>query len=129
MLKILIKTDSHYSVNRKKIKQAIKDFLKAKNIKQSVEISLSVVGDRMMRRLNKKYRNLDETANVLAFPLFSTKKANNFVMPPDGHLYLGDILISYPQMIDQACAEEKLVDEKINELVLHGLKNLLGNTL
>jgi len=40
---------------------------------------------------------------------------------------LGDIVVSYPQAVKEATEENKLVDDKIVELVLHGLEHLLGN--
>lgn len=91
------------------------------------EVSLSVVGDRMMRNLNKRFRQIDATTNVLSFPLAVNHTRQRFVDPPDNKLYLGDIVISYPQAREDAAQENKLVDDKIDELVEHGLMHLLGN--
>ena len=46
-------------------------------------------------------------------------------MPP-GITRLGDIVISYPEIIREAAAQEMLVDERIGELVQHGMLHLLG---
>lgn len=126
MTDIFIKTDSHYKVDRKRIRAIIEQFLTNKKVIGDAEVSVSVVGDRQMKTLNKKYRNIDATTNVLAFPLIAGAGRNEFVDPPDNVLRLGDIIISYPQVINEARDENKLVDDKIDELVLHGLKNLLG---
>lgn len=123
---ILIKTDSHYTVNRSHLRLVMENFLKEKKVRGKVEISIMVVGDRLMRLLNKKYRNLDETTDVLSFPLHSLVSKSGFVDPPDDILRLGDIVISYPQVVEEAVEEKKLVDDKIDELVIHGLKHLLG---
>ena len=53
-------------------------------------------------------------------------KNSTFIDPPDDVLRLGDIIISYPQVIERARDEEMLVDDKIDELIVHGLKNLMG---
>ena len=127
MLTVLIKTESHYTVDRKRIRNRISKFLEERGVKGDVEISVSIVGDRMMRKLNKTYRNLDTTTNVLSFPLAVNHTKENFVDPPDHKLYLGDIIISYPQAREDAADEEKLVDQVIDELVVHGLNHLLGN--
>ncbi|MBM3283437.1 rRNA maturation RNAse YbeY, partial [Candidatus Gottesmanbacteria bacterium] len=50
-----------------------------------------------------------------------------FIDPPDNILRLGDVVVSYPQVIEAAYQENKLVDDKIDELIIHGLSNLLGN--
>lgn len=127
MINVLIKTESHYTINRQRVRNAIVKFLKARGVKGPVEVSISVVGDRLMKILNKNYRDIDETTDVLSFPLADAKKDIPFVDTPDGILYLGDILISYPQAREDAWQENKLVDDKIDELIIHGMIHLLGN--
>ncbi|MBI4999249.1 rRNA maturation RNase YbeY [Candidatus Gottesmanbacteria bacterium] len=123
MVKVLISSESRFPINRKSIKSVVETFLNEQKIKSEVEVSISIVGDRKMRELNKKYRNLEETTPVLSFSLDEGKP---FVNPPDEVLRLGDIVISYPQTVAMAAAENKLIDQKISELVRHGLSNLLG---
>lgn len=127
MITVLIKSESHYTVDRTRIRETIQKFLKERGVKGKVEISLSVAGDRLMRKLNSQYRHLDETAVVLAFPFAEDKTAIPFISSPDDILRLGDIIISYPQARNLADEENKLVDDKIDELVIHGMKHLLGN--
>lgn len=126
MADILIKTDSHYKVNRSRIRKLIESYLEERKVRARVEVSLSVVGDRQMKNLNRKFRNLDQTTDVLSFPLIATEKKSVFIDPPDNILRLGDIVISYPQVLDGASDESVLVDDKIDELIIHGLKHLLG---
>ncbi len=126
MINVLIKTESHYTVNRDRVRDTIAKVLSAKGVKARVEVSLSIVGDRMMKSLNKKYRDLDETTDVLSFPLSEEKKDAPFIDMPDGILRLGDIVISYPVAREEASDENKFVDDKIDELVEHGMLHLLG---
>ncbi|KKS97602.1 MAG: hypothetical protein UV73_C0007G0045 [Candidatus Gottesmanbacteria bacterium GW2011_GWA2_43_14] len=126
MADILIKTDSHYKVNRGRIRKLIENFLGERKVRHKVEVSLSVVGDRQMKKLNNDYRKLDMTTDVLSFPLSPMESGTVFVDAPDNILRLGDIVISYPQVIESASEEDKLVDDKIDELIIHGLKHLLG---
>ena len=80
-----------------------------------------------MRELNKKYRGLDKTTDVLSFGLNEPSLHNDaFVEPPDDILRLGDIVVSYPQAVEEARDQNKLVDDQIVLLVLHGLDHLLG---
>lgn len=127
MVNILIKTDSHYNVNRGRVRKVIGDYLWEKKLRGKTEISIVVVGDRQMKKLNKQYRNIDESTDVLSFPQINTDKSIKYVDPPDDILRLGDIIISYPQVINDARMEEKMVDDKIDELIIHGLEHLLGN--
>lgn len=125
MINVLIKTESHYTVNRPRIREAIEKILTQMRVRGNIEVSVNVVGDRLMKDLNSKYRGLPETTDVLSFPL-SEEADIPFVDAPDGILRLGDIVISYPQARQDALVEEKLVDDKIDELVEHSLLHLLG---
>ena len=126
MYKIFLKRESRYPLNRLAIKKMVEDFLKKQKIKGRVEVSLAVVGDRKMRELNLKYRQINEVTSVLAFPQEVCGRQNEFINPPDKVLRLGDIVVSYPQAVMLAVQENKLVGQKIEDLVEHGLRNLLG---
>lgn len=121
-VKILTFVESRYKVNRTKIKEAIHDVLDRKGITSKCEVSLAFIGDRKMHALNLKFRNLDKTTNILSFPLSEGEQTPL----PSGVIRLGDIVISYPQIIKEAARDEMMVDDKINELVQHGLLHLLG---
>ncbi|MBI3385935.1 rRNA maturation RNase YbeY [Candidatus Gottesmanbacteria bacterium] len=126
MISILFHTESHFPVDRNKIKEALMRDL-AGRIKSHTEVNLTIIGDRQMHELNKKYRHIDATTDVLSFPLNDpTDRSEPFLDSPDGVLRLGDIVVSYPQAVSQAAEENKLVDDKIIELALHGLNHLLG---
>lgn len=127
MIQVLFQTETHFPVNRKKIKNALAAVLE-KKIRRSAEVSVAIVGDRRMRELNRTYRNTDATTDVLSFPLSDPLYSHDqpFVDAPDDVLRLGDIIISYPQAIASATEENKLVDDVIVALALHGLDHLLG---
>jgi probable rRNA maturation factor len=127
MISVLFQTESQFPVKKAVIDEAISRSLSPR-VKSDVEVSVTIVGDRRMKSLNKEYRNLDSTTDVLSFPQHDPSQPERpFVDVPDGVLRLGDIVISYPQVVKQAVEENKLVDDKIVELVLHGLEHLLGN--
>ncbi|MBI4067320.1 rRNA maturation RNase YbeY [Candidatus Gottesmanbacteria bacterium] len=126
MVNVLIKSESRYPVSRTLIREIVEKILSDKKMKGDIEVSVNIVGDRLMKTLNKKYRNLDTATDVLSFSQTEIKKDAFFVNPPDEILRLGDIVVSYPQAIEAAVEEEKMVDQKISELVEHGLLHLLG---
>ena len=126
MITVAVQTESHFPVDRKKIRDAVIHALTGK-VHRETEVGVSIAGDRLLRRLNKKYRSIDETTDVLSFSLNeSAKGVSHFINPPDDVLRLGDIVVSYPQAVVEASQEQKMVDDKIVELVLHGLNHLLG---
>ena len=121
-LKVLIYVESRYKVNRKLIKNAVADVLQENSFSSPIEVSIAIVGDRKMRTLNKKYRDKEGTANILSFPLNEGEQTK---LPTDV-VRLGDIVISYPMVIKEASEQELLVDERVDELVRHGMLHLLG---
>lgn len=127
-IKVLLFVESRYKVNRKRIKRTLTNLLKEHGIKEA-ELSVAVIGDRKMKQLNKQYRSLDKTTNVLSF---SIAEGETTVLPPsiksdDSQLLrLGDVVISYPKIIEEAAAEDMLVDDKVDELLSHGTLHLLG---
>lgn len=128
----LIFVESRYQVNRKRIKAVVKRTLDSNNIQLNVEVSIAIVGDRKMKALNEKYRGKTGTTNVLSFPLAEEEQMkpgtvrHMAMLPKSDTTYLGDIVISYPVVIKEAARDETMVDEKIEELVEHGLHHLLG---
>ena len=126
MITVFFQTESHFPVDRKKVIDAITRELEPK-MKRETEVSVIVVGDRRMKQLNKQYRNLDSTTDVLSFALNDpAEKGEPFIELPDNILRLGDIVVSYPQAVEEAAAENKFVDDQVVFLVLHGLNHLLG---
>lgn len=126
MITVLFQTESHFPVNRKKIIEAVTAALTPK-MSGPTEVSITVVGDRRMKTLNNKYRGIDATTDVLSFPQNDpTQQEAVFVEAPDDVLHLGDIVVSYPQAVVEAREENKMVDDQIVFLVLHGLNHLLG---
>lgn len=83
--------------------------------------SIVFVDDEKMREINKKYRNKDETTDVLSFAFEDNEniKYNEFRV-------LGDIYISIPKMQAQALEYELSEKKELAFLVVHGLLHLLG---
>ena len=116
--------ESRYKVSRKKIKEKVGEVVVSYGITGAVEVSVAIVGSRKMRSLNKKYRNIDATTNVLSFSQIEGK--GPMPVPVSDVLFLGDVVISYPEVIKEAARENMLVDDKVLELVEHGVLHLLG---
>ncbi len=121
-ISVLIFVESRYKVNRKRIKKAIGNVIDKNEVSGPVEISVAIVGDRKMRQLSNKYKNEDKTRSILSF----SQVEGEAVGGPKDVLRLGDIVLSYPQVINDAVRDEMLVDDKVDELIEHGMMHLLG---
>ena len=120
--------EPHYPLSRKLLKKAATKTLELMDVKGNARVDISVIGDRKMRSLNKEFRNKDASTDVLSFSFeLSDKKAGKFVNPPGtDFLNLGDVIISYPQLMEKAAKQNMLVDDMANLLVVHGILHLLG---
>lgn len=121
-IKVLIYVESRYKVNRKRIRNSLANLLDQQGVNSPVEVSVAIVGDRKMKELSKKYKGEDRTRNILSFSLNEGEK----MAVPSGVIRLGDIVISYPIARLEAARDDMLVDDKIDELVTHGMTHLLG---
>lgn len=135
MVSVLVSADSRFPVSRPKIKEAVEKLLLQKRITSDAEVSVLICGTRKSRDLAKKYLNDDNPHNVLSFPLADEgeelasptgKSAKGFVEFQNGLLILGDIVVCYPIAQEEANADNMMVNDKISELVQHGLLHLLG---
>lgn len=114
--------ESRYKINRRRIKNTVEKVFDRNGVTGAVEVSIAIVGDRKMRALSKKYKGEDKTRNILSFSL---SEGESIKMPND-KLRLGDIVLSFPQVINDSVRDETLIDDKVDELVEHGLLHLLG---
>ena len=87
------------------------------NISSNTHVSISIVGDEEMRKLNKEYLNRDYATDVLSF---------NVGEQSEQGFYLGDIVVNKDQAQRQAAEFENSLEEEISELVAHGMLHLLG---
>ncbi|MBI2022886.1 rRNA maturation RNase YbeY [Candidatus Daviesbacteria bacterium] len=134
MINIIVNSDSRYPINKLAIQATVLEVLQRHRIFGNIEIGITIVGDRKMHEINKKYREIDSTTNILSFALedpISQSRLQHipkvgFVKAADGVLRLGDILISYPQIIKDASLEGVSVEEELRFLVEHGMRHLLG---
>jgi len=76
-------------------------------------ITIALVSDAVMRRLNRQYRGADKATDVLSFPADA----------PD---FLGDLAIARGVAARQARAQGHTARVEIRVLALHGLLHLLG---
>lgn len=119
---ILFFVESRYKVNRKRVRETILKVLQSNDVKGPIEVNISIIGDRKMREISKKYKGDDKTRNILSFPLSEGPSS----MLPTDKLRLGDIIISYPVVIRESASMDKMVDDRMEELVEHGMNHLLG---
>ena len=93
--------------------------IKKMNIKNSV-FCIILIDDEEMHRMNKEYRNIDRTTDVLSFALNDNSHIKTEINS------LGDIFISIPKMKSQALEYNHSEKRELSFLTVHGILHLLG---
>jgi probable rRNA maturation factor len=109
--------------------QLVESSLAAGNVDAEVELGLFITDDDTVCNLNREYRGVDEATDVLSFALTEGKVGDDlttFVMPPDGVIHLGEVVVSYPQALKQASEHGCDLNQELAWLVVHGVLHLLG---
>jgi len=114
-------------VSRQWLRQAVKLTLVHTGISSPVELGLVIAGDDTVHELNRDYRNVDRTTDVIAFSLSERGLDNQpFITPPDNVIHLGEVVVSYPQAKRQAHEQRHSLERELALLVAHGVLHLLG---
>lgn len=82
------------------------------------ELSLALIGNAEMQKLNARYRRKDYPTDVLSFP------AADYL--PGDAVPLGDVIISLDKAAAQAKEHRHTLDQEVVTLVIHGIVHLLG---
>lgn len=86
--------------------------------KNQAELSVALVDNAEIRKLNAKFRAKDYSTDVLSFPAGDA-------LPPEARL-LGDVVISVEKAKEQAKERRRSLKEEMALLLIHGIVHLLG---
>lgn len=89
-----------------------------KNI--TIELSISLVSDAEMKKINFNFRQKNKVTNVLSFPAqesFSGKAE---------YVFLGDIIIAFDYIKKESLAQNKTFENHLTHLILHSILHLIG---
>jgi probable rRNA maturation factor len=99
------------------VKQSAQKILALVNERQA-ELSLALVENGEIARLNRKYRQQRKPTDVLSFPAEPAPNGRSRL--------LGDVVISVERAEEQAKAGGWTLKEEIDRLLIHGILHLLG---
>lgn len=115
---LIYQTIRQTPVPHKRIKNAV-FFVLSFLRKKDGYISVHLIGDRRMARLNRMFRGVSKTTDVLSF---STAEGEGALDPSD----IGDIFLSIPQIRRQARRFNVLFKEEFFRMLVHGILHLCG---
>jgi probable rRNA maturation factor len=109
-------------------REVVATTLATAGIQTTAEIGLVIAGDETVHELNRSYRGVDDTTDVLSFALCEedSRESEGFVLPPDATLHLGEVIISWPRAKLQAEEQHQPLEQELALLITHGTLHLLG---
>jgi probable rRNA maturation factor len=92
---------------------------KYKFLNKKVSLTLLLSNNRNIKKLNKDFRNKDNSTDILSFPFKRKIRISK-------KTYIGDIIISYNFMDQPKLQHLRNFKEKVIKTFIHGFLHLLG---
>ena len=108
----------YFKKDIKKIEQKIILFKK-----KTFTFSLLLSDNKVIQKLNKKFRNKNLPTDVLSFP-FQEKSVLKKLLKKKSNIYLGDIIISLNKVLPKK--DKSDFKYAFNKIWIHGFSHLLG---
>lgn len=116
-------------------KQVIDMALDMEDFPFESEVDITLTDDAAIQEINKEFRQLDKSTDVLSFPLIEYKSAGDFsdlenqddiFNPETGEAMLGDIVISVEHVLKQAEEYGHSIKREYAFLIAHSMLHLMG---
>jgi len=95
--------------------------LRMEDAPDAVELSVTLVDDEEIARLNLAYRGIEGPTDVLSFEMDEPMPVDS-----DEPVLIGDVMIAPEVAIRQAAEYESTVEAELDLLLVHGVLHLLG---
>ena len=66
---VLFENNTNEEINYKLIEKVISEALRYEGVNDNTEVSVTIVDNEEIRKINNKFRNIDRATDVLSFPL------------------------------------------------------------
>ncbi len=102
------------------------------NSAQNIELELSVilVSDAQIKKINQQFRQKNKATNVLSFPSLDENMIRKVGLKKAvsglPYLLLGDIIIAYETLKKESLAQKKSFHDHLTHLILHSILHLIG---
>lgn len=113
------------------IKKAVESSLVQEKFTLESEVSILLVDDDEIRRINREHREIDKPTDVLSFPMLDIKDGE--VISDEGDfdleeelILLGDIVVSMETCVRQAAEYGHSIKRELAFLITHSVFHLLG---
>ena len=129
MFEIVYKEIEEKEEHQKIIQKVLeKCFEEEKIIDSKLMITITLTNAENIKEINKQYRNIDKTTDVLSFPMFEKDELENKIKNRlfEHEDVLGDIIISIPKVEEQAKEYGHSFERELSYMLVHGFYHLMG---
>ena len=115
--------------------EVVNETLRTLSFPYEAEVSLTLVSEQTIHEMNRTFRSIDRSTDVLSFPLLSFPSPGDFseieadpdnFNPDSGEVMLGDIVISAAHVKAQADEYGHSEKREYAFLIVHSLLHLMG---
>lgn len=121
------------ALSKREIKAILEEcFLQTNTVTKNVFLNVSFVDSKTITEYNLKYFGKNSTTNVLSFENkdlqgdIVDKNCKNCKTNINEQLFLGDIVLCYEKIKDEAREYNKRFEDRLYHLFIHGILHLLG---
>ena len=111
------------------IKTVIEECYKQEKLDETkMLITITLTTPQYIKEINKQYRNIDKTTDVLSFPMFEKDEIDKKISNKDFEHedVLGDIVISIEKVKEQAQEYGHSFERELSYMIVHGFYHLMG---
>lgn len=125
MIRVYVKKQSNYPVGSIFVRRVLQEALRKKGIVSDCSVCVSFVGEETARQLAERYLGEGSPHNVLTFS--ESDLGKEFKYPPNiKTINLGEVVLCYPKIVEEAQKENRLIDDLVQELLEHAADHLMG---
>lgn len=131
MVEFILENETDFEIDQRQIDELNKVCQAVLNMEEcnfDAEISFTFTDNEGIREINRDYRDIDRTTDVLSFPMleFGDDEIDAEFETENGLVVLGDIVISLERAAEQAKELNHSLRRELAFLVAHSMLHLLG---
>lgn len=111
------------------IKKVIDECFETESLQDTnLYMSITLTNPEEIKKMNRKYRNINKATDVLSFPMFEKEEIEKIIENPKNIEadILGDIVISIEQVTKQAEEYGHSFERELSYMLVHGFYHLMG---
>ena len=129
MFEVLYKDIEENKLYEKLIEKVLTKCFEEEHLENShLCITVTLTNPENIREINKEYRNIDRSTDVLSFPMFEKEELDEKIKKNDFEHedMLGDIIISIERVEEQAKEYGHSFERELSYMLVHGFYHLMG---